>query len=155
MAHFSSPASRNMPQAAPQVSRIRPMPPPKVYASVPAGRHKGKQTDRQAGELAGGQECLPVRKSENGQAGNYVLFTCVAAFGAVVAAVSYTHLDVYKRQRANCSTASMNFTAVSLSCISFGTICPRHSVFQLLCCLSCNMDSRISAALAGRRESTE
>ena len=28
MAHFSSPASRNMPQAAP-VSRIRPMPPPK------------------------------------------------------------------------------------------------------------------------------
>ena len=35
--------------------------------------------------------------------------------------------------RANCSTASMNFTAVSLSCISFGTICPRHSVFQLLC----------------------
>ena len=43
-----------------------------LYASVPAGRHKGKQTDRQAGELAGGQECLPVRKSENGQAGNYV-----------------------------------------------------------------------------------
>ena len=57
-----------------------------LYASVPAGRHKGKQTDRQAGELAGGQECLPVRKSENGQAGNYVFFTCVAAFGAVVAA---------------------------------------------------------------------
>ena len=44
-----------------------------LYASVPAGRHKGKQTDRQAGELAGGQECLPVRKSENGQAGNYVM----------------------------------------------------------------------------------
>ena len=37
------------------------------------------------------------------------------------------------RMRANCSTASMNFTAVSLSCISFGTICPRHSVLQLLC----------------------
>ena len=59
-----------------------------LYASVPAGRHKGKQTDRQAGELAGGQECLPVRKSENGQAGNYVFFTCVAAFGAVVAFLS-------------------------------------------------------------------
>ena len=57
-----------------------------LYASVPAGRHKGKQTDRQAGELAGGQERLPVRKSENGQAGNYVFFTCVAAFGVVVAA---------------------------------------------------------------------
>ena len=39
------------------------------------------------------------------------------------------------RIRANCSTASMNFTAVSLSCISFGTMCPRHRVFQLLCCL--------------------
>ena len=37
------------------------------------------------------------------------------------------------RMRANCSTASMNFSAVSLSCISFGMICPRHSVLQLLC----------------------
>ena len=60
-----------------------------LYASVPAGRHKGKQTDRQAGELAGGQECLPVRKSENGQAGNYVFFTCVAAFCAVVSAFGF------------------------------------------------------------------
>ena len=51
-----------------------------------AGRQAQGQADWQAGELAGGQECLPVRKSENGQAGNYVFFTCVAAFGAVVAA---------------------------------------------------------------------
>ena len=55
-------------------------------ACMPACRQAQGQADWQAGELAGGQECLPVRKSENGQAGNYVFFTCVAAFGAVVAA---------------------------------------------------------------------
>ena len=34
--------------------------------------------------------------------------------------------------RSNCSVASMNFAAVSLSS-SFGMICPRHSVLKLLC----------------------
>ena len=59
-----------------------------------AGRQARGQADWRAGERAGGQECLPlgkkeclpVRKSESLLAGSHAFFTCVAAFGVVVAA---------------------------------------------------------------------
>ena len=51
-----------------------------------AGRHTGTRASRLAGKQAGGQECLPGGKSESLQAGSCDFFTCMAAFGAVVAA---------------------------------------------------------------------
>ena len=55
-------------------------------AGTRAGRLAGGRTGRQECPPPGKKECLPVRKSESLQAGSYAFFTCVAAFGAVVAA---------------------------------------------------------------------
>lgn len=53
---------------------------------MPACRQAQGRADWQAGKQAGGQECLPGGKSESLQAGSCDFFTCMAAFGAVVAA---------------------------------------------------------------------
>ncbi|MCS2899711.1 hypothetical protein NXX91_04540 [Bacteroides thetaiotaomicron] len=62
---------------------------PRSNACMPACRQAGTRASRLTGRQVNwqaGKNAFPVRKSENGQAGNYVFFTCVAAFGAVVAA---------------------------------------------------------------------
>ena len=53
---------------------------------MPACRQAQGRADWQAGKQAVGQECLPGGKSESLQAGSCDFFTCMAAFGAVVAA---------------------------------------------------------------------